>query len=318
MFSYSIPVYEIHLQNEPVAMIYLPGRKIQFYKMKPIGKYFVIKTKKVTGVFELKGTPNYIGKTPIFQFDMRNSIPFDPIVVDELNKYLTRNQLTKLKQKDKKHGSLLRTFINKSQKETPDEKLMEAQQELGAITKLKGHDMDAYIGEALNQMQKQVEQVSEQAQQPVQLTEPQKGKFIIKYLKEQGILDEVEHGTFIYKVENDLLNFEQLIDELKTMHIVQVAYPMSTSVEGILDDFGAQNPAELAGFIDDVRDSKKGLGTLTATPIKSFIPGSLVLSIGIIVIMGVVVIGQNPDIINNLIGGGIKLPGLFIKSLLHM
>lgn len=285
--------------------------------MKPLGKYFVIYTKKLKGIFELKGAPNFIGKTPIYQYDMRNTLPFDPILVNELNHYLTRNQLTKLKQKDKKHGSLLRTFMNKSKRETKDEQLIEGQKELGAITKLNGKEMDEYIGEAINIMQGQVEQISKEAQQQIVLTPTQKSKFILKHLREQGVLDEVEHGTFIYKVENDMLNFEQLVDELKTMNIVQIAYPMNTSVEAILDDFGAQNPTELAGFIDDLRDSKKGLGTLTATPIKAFIPGSLVLSIGIIVIMAVVVIGQNPDIINNIIGGGFKLPGLFIKSLLH-
>ena len=58
---------------------------------------------------------------------------------------------------------------------------------------------------------------------------------------------------------------------------------------------------------------------MTPVPVKQFVPGGVILAVGLVIIIGIVVIAQNPDIFNAIGGGGgFKLPGFFLKSLLHL
>ena len=61
MFSFSFPQWEIHNSKEPVCMMIYPSRKIQAYKLKPLGgQYFYIQEgKKFKGIFELDQTKAY-------------------------------------------------------------------------------------------------------------------------------------------------------------------------------------------------------------------------------------------------------------------
>lgn len=322
LFSYSIPDYEIHMQNEPVAMMYLPGRRIQFYKIKPKGRYFILKSNKVKGIFEMKDEfRSYIGKTVVYQYNLRNHTNFDPVLVDEVNKFMRTNKLSKLKRKDVRHASKLRLLINKfgSQSKVKQQNEKEIENATNYMDDIQneenkhGEQLNTEIQNARVELTQQVDTYNKTNEASIAASQEQTNYFIVEHLHKKGFLDSKDYASFVYKLENKLIKSDELIDELKEMHAVHVVQPIDTNVESFLEEFGAQNPSELIGFIDDMRKVPKGLKGMTNAPIKSFIPGSMILSIGLVIIIAFVVIGQNPDMISNLIGsgaGGLKLPFL--------
>ena len=117
MFSFSFPQWEIHNSKEPVAMMIYPSRKIQAYKLKPLGgQYFYIREgKKFKGIFELDQTKAYImgGKTPVYFFDSRNCEPLDMLLVNELTTFSRKNLLHRVERKDIEHASMLHEILKK-------------------------------------------------------------------------------------------------------------------------------------------------------------------------------------------------------------
>ena len=312
-FSLSLPIIETHMSNEPVAMFYLPGHRIKFFKIKPRGKYFVMYNKIVKGIFEMSDDrAYYIGKTPVYHFVIDNSTSIDPVIVGEINKYCKKNRLTKIKRKDAKHSSFLNTITKRGGSKS----------DLEEIQKTQLKKMEEKIHDGMEEMDKQLEETNQERDDnhKVVLDEKAESVFLLEYMLNQNMLDQDEHDTLVFKIENGSLDFKGMIEELKEKSLVTINEPFDVNVQTFLEDFGGQNPVDLAGLVDDLRENKKTLKTLTATPMKSFIPASTILAIGLVAIMAVAVLGQNPDILNQIIpGGGFSLPGLnfggFIMSL---
>lgn len=314
MFSTTIPEYEVHLSAEPVAFMMFPvGRKIKPFKIKPKGNYFVLYNKYVKGVYEIKAdNPAWMwGKTAVYFCHVSNSTNFDPIIVDQINQFMRRNKLSKIKRKDVKHASLLRNIITNVKKQKAHAAPIDV---LQAEINEDRQSLDQNIEDGMKSMQDQLDVMNKENQSELTLSEPQQMTFLLDYLQKQKKLDPAEHATFIYKINNDLLDFKGLIEELRDMSVITINEPLDLRLEGFLEDFGAQNPSELAGFVDDMRDARKGLKTLTAAPVKSFIPAATLFAVILGVIFGIILIPQYlPDItegINKSMnqGGGFKLP----------
>lgn len=315
LVSFNLPIMEIHSSNEPIALIYLPGRRIKPFKVKPIrGKYFVLYNKFIKGIFEMDEDHTYYwGKTPIYHYHFASSTPMDPVMVDEINKYCRTNKLTKIKRKDVKHGSSLRNIFTKNKNKDPNESL----DILDNSQEQEGEQMETGIEDGLEDMKNYVEETNKEREdkQKIVLTEEHQSIFLLKYLQEKKLIEAAENDTFVYKIQNGLINFTELIDELKSRKVIEINVPLSLNAQVFLEDFGSQNPAELAGLIDDLRTNKKELKNLTATPVKQWMPASIVLALILGGAMAVVLIGQNPEIFENIIGGLPSMPSFLTKYL---
>ena len=106
----------MHNAKDPIGLIIYPSRKMKAYKLKALsGKYFVIKEgRNFEGIFELDPTKAFLfGKTPIYLFDSRNCLPIDATLVNELSKFSRKNNLGKIKTKDREHGVMLKNLTEK-------------------------------------------------------------------------------------------------------------------------------------------------------------------------------------------------------------
>ena len=65
--------------------------------------------------------------------------------------------------------------------------------------------------------------------------------------------------------------------------------------EDFIQDLGSCNAPDLAGHVQDLRTNKKGLKDMTASPVKSFIPASVLFVIILGVLIGIpIIVSQLP------------------------
>jgi hypothetical protein len=123
------------------------------------------------------------------------------------------------------------------------------------------------------------------------------------------MIDDNEYADFTNKMTAGQLSFEMLVYELRERNIVTVSEPLDVNVEDFIQDLGAQNAPDLAGFVQDLRVSKKGLKDMTAMPVKSFMSAGIVFALLIGVPIALIVIAGNWSAIEKMVGsgGGIKL-----------
>jgi hypothetical protein len=275
MISFNFPNWEIHNAKDPIGFVVYPSRKMKAYKLRALsGKYFVIKEGRTyEGIFELDPTKAFLfGKTPVYLFDSRNCLPIDATLVNELSKFSKKNNLGKIKEKDRDHGVMLKALTEKIP-------VLE-----NAIEQLKT---------ILKKRQEKTLKTIEEIGQPEGLTPKETGFIITNNLAGRDLLTPDEKA----KLDQDLglgkMDYTGLISYLKDRDILRVSSPMELNVQMFLDDFGGYNPEQMASFLDRLRRDEKGLKQMTSIPIKSWIPASLVMALLIGGAIAVMILVQN-------------------------
>ncbi len=262
MFSFSFPQWEIHNSKEPVAMMIYPSRKIQAYKLKPLGgQYFYIREgKKFKGIFELDQTKAYImgGKTPVYFFDSRNCEPLDMLLVNELTTFSRKNLLHRVERKDIEHASMLHEILKRvPQIENAHNILLE--KTIKRKTKTE---------EAISELSK-LENVSTE----------QMGLVLTNYLLQKDLITPEEKGMLDADLEVGRIDFNKLVVILKERDVVRITSPLDTTVTSFLSGFGGYNPDQMASFVSMLSNDDKGLKQMTSIPIKTWMPASVIMAL---------------------------------------
>jgi len=303
MLSLSIPEMEIHMSNEPIALIITSEGYIKPFKIIARGRYFIVNTRRFKGIYTVNNKYRLTwGKTPIYMYAAQETNPIDPVLVDLLNQYKKSNKLAQIKRKDIKHGSRLR--ILKTQMEAS-----EAIPRLIEEGSAKEDELLKTIDGVKGAIEKRVEDLQKKHNKNIDVDDEQKAYILLKHLKTGNMIDDTEYADFTNKMTANQLSFEMLVDELREKNIVTVSQPLDENVEDFIQDLGAQNAPDLAGFVQDLRVSKKGLKDMTAMPVKSFMSAGIVFALIIGVPIALIVVAGNWDAIEKMISGsgGIKL-----------
>jgi hypothetical protein len=282
MLSFSFPNWEIHNSKTPIALLIHPTRKMQAYQLKPLGgKYFYIREgRRFEGIFELDPAMAYhYSKTPVYVFDSRNSKPISPVLVNELAKWAKKNKLTKIKPKDKIHGEKLQKLQDKT---NPENALLT----LNEDAKKSKAKMREYLDDLAKVENIPADQI---------------GYVLTNFLVEQEMLTPEEKGIIDSKLQNQTMDNVGLINYLKNRETIQVSTPLEQDCSKFLDDFGSYNPDQLASFVDRLRRDDKGLKSLTSTPVKNWIPASIILALLVGGSIAVAVVLQNAGDFHKLI-----------------
>jgi len=165
------------------------------------------------------------------------------------------------------------------------------------------------IGGVTDAIEKRVEDLKKKHNKNIEVDDEQKAYILLKHLKTGNMIDDQEYADFTNKMTSNQLSFEMLVDELREKNIVTVSVPLDENVEDFIQDLGAQNAPDLAGFVQDLRVSKKGLKDMTAMPVKSFMSAGIVFALIIGVPIALIVIAGNWAAIEKMFtgAGGIKL-----------
>lgn len=304
MISTVIPDIEIHMSNEPIALIF-SGEYIKAYKIIQKGNYFIINERRTRGIYTVKGRGWNWGKTKVYFYYVEETNPIDPILTNELNKYIRSNDLTKIKLKDVRHGSRLR-ILGKLKDVTDHQSKIKADEDE------KQNNLNAEIKEGVEKILKTEEEARTQYDKDISLSPTKKSYMLLEHLLESKQIDDVEHATLLHKLENHELDFNTLINELREAHVIRVYEPLDVNVESYINELGAQNARELAGFVQDLRNNKKGLADMTSKPVTAFISAGVILAIGIVALLAVVMIPQNlPAMTGGKAGSGFNPLAMF-------
>jgi hypothetical protein len=282
----------------------------------------VINDRKARGIYTINNKYRYTwGKTPCYFFVAQDTNTVDAIMINEINKYRKVNKLTEIKRKDVKHGSRLRILGRQTPNPLP--KLMKETEE-------KDTSLQEEINLTTQAIDGRVKDLKEKQHKDVNATEGQKAYVLLDHLKRINEIDDTEFTDFADKVERNLLTFETLVDELKERNYVTVSEPLDENVEDFIQDLGACSANDMAGFVEDLRTNKRGLKDMTATPVKAFMPASLLFVIILGFLLGIPIMVSQWPLIENAIarsgsgqGGGITMPwdlfgGQFIDILGHI
>lgn len=309
LFSLSIPTMEIHMSGEPIAIFLTSTGKIFAYKIKSKGRYFVKNNSYVRGIYTINNKYRYSwGKTSVYFFAAQETNQIDPILINDLNNYLTKNQLTELRRKDVKHGSHLRLLLK--QKKTIGDSITQIKEQ----EEKNDAELKDIVTEVETGIEARINDLKEKHNKDIDVPDSQKGYVLLEHLKKIDKIDEVEYADLLNKIENNTLTFDTLIDELKEKHIVRVSEPLNENVEDFIQDLGAENASDMASFVQDLAQNKKGLKDLTPAPVKSFMPAGILFAIILGALIGIpVIIGQLPAMQKALGGsggapGGMKMP----------
>jgi len=303
MLSMSIPEMEIHMSNEPIALIITSEGYIKPFKIVARGRYFIVNTRRFKGIYTVNNKYRLTwGKTPIYMYAAQETNPIDPILVDLLNQYKKTNKLAQIKRKDIKHGSRLRILKTQMEASEAIPKLVDEGRE-------KEDKLLGTISGVTDAIDKRVEDLKKKHHKDINVDDEQKAYILLKHLKTGNMIDDIEYADFTNKMTSNQLSFEMLVDELREKNIVTVSVPLDENVEDFIQDLGAQNAPDLAGFVQDLRVSKKGLKDMTAMPVKSFMSAVIVFALIIGVPIALIVIAGNWSAIEKMFtgAGGIKL-----------
>jgi hypothetical protein len=298
LFSTSVPAVEIHMSNDPIAQVFLSTGEIRFYKIKKRKKYFTIIDKKgVKGIYTINNKYRHnIGKTPVYVYASQEQNPIDPILINELNNFKKRNKLTEIKRKDVKHASRFRNLLTQK-------KATEAMDIIKAENEKADKDLQENVAEVTKGIDDKIDMLKKQHNKDVDVSDSQRSTILLEHLKEVKNIDDKQFVEFANKVDSNTLTYDDLIDELRNLNVVTVSEPLDENVEDFIQDLGSQNAAEAAGFVDDLRLNRKGLKDMTASPVKSFIPASVLFVIIIGFLIGIPIIVSQLPLIDNFISG---------------
>lgn len=262
------------MSNEPVAFFFTPDGKIFVYKIKAKGsKYFVKNNGNVKGIFTLNNKyRKTMGKTSVYFYATQETNNIDLELVDKLNRWKRTNSLTEIKRKDVKHGSKLRTLFKQKDKENAIKKLKDEESLKSNLIKDEVNSVETTIKQRLDELR-------QQHNKDIVTTNAEKGLMLLSHLKEIKMIDDIEYAKYLDKVERNTYTFDMLLDEMREKYDVQVSEPLDITVEDFIQDLGAQSAPELAGFVQDLKQNKKGLKDLTPAPVKSFMPAGILLAL---------------------------------------
>lgn len=263
------------MSNEPIAFFFTPDGKIILHKIQARGtKFFVKNNKNVKGIYTLNNKyRKTMGKTSCYFYATQETNNIDPVLVDKLNKWKSKNGLTEVKRKDVKHGSKLRTlFKQKEKKQEIIENLKKEESE-------KANEIKSEVNMVDQQISQRLDQLKQQHNKEINTTNAEKGFMLLAHLKEIGKIDQVEFDKYLDKVEKNTYTFDMLLDDMREKHDVQVSEPLDINVEDFIQDLGAQSAPELAGFCQDIIKAKRGLKDLTPAPVKAFMPAGILLAL---------------------------------------
>lgn len=288
VISFSIPLVELHNGTGPLAIFFTTTGKIFAYPIKTKGRYFVKNNSNVKGIYSINHKYRYTwGKTPVYLFAAQESSQIDPIMINELNIYMKKNQLSELRRKDVKHGSHLRLLLK--QKKTIGESLETIKNEEA----LEDVDLKENVEKIRGAIDDRLTDLREKHQKSVNVPDSQKSYILLEHLRKIGEIDDIELADLTNKAESNMLTFESLVDQLKEKHLVTVSEPLDQNVEDFIQDLGAVNAQDLAGFVQDLVINKKGLKDLTPVPLKSIWGPGMLLAVIIGGMIGVVLLAQN-------------------------
>jgi hypothetical protein len=285
-----------------VGFFFTPDGKIFVYKIKARGsKYFVKNNNNVKGIFTLNNKyRKTMGKTSVYFFATQETNAIDLQLIDKLNRWKRKNSLTEIKRKDVKHGAKLRTLLKQKEKIAIDVLKKEESEKSNAI---KG-EVDAVEGN----INKRLDELRNQHNKEIVTTNAEKGIMLLAHLLEIKMIDDVEYAKYLDKVERNTYTFDMLLDEMREKYDVQVSEPLDITVEDFIQDLGAQSASELAGFVQDLKQNKRGLKDLTPAPVKSFIPAGILLALMIGIPIAIVILAPYLGG-GNLMGGGAPAEG---------
>jgi len=317
LFSFGLPTMEIASGKEPVAIIFLQSRKFVVRRMKLSNNYFILRDGKATGIYEVDPTKAWMyEKTAVFFYDARNAKPLDPPIVNEILHFADKNKLHKVTRKDVKHGAMLRQLRAKS---TTDEEAMEKAK---VMTQGEQHNIDNYLSEFYNLVEKENEKAEKEKKTPLVMSDQQYSFALTNYLHNKGLLTKEEAFLLEERIRTNSITFDEFIADLKTKEIITIQYPITVDAQRMLDDFHTYDPARLSSHVDTLARLDKKLKTMTSIPVKNWIPASLVIGVAIAIMIGItVMIQQGPAIqqyLHNLMPSGPSPPHLLlgIKSFL--
>jgi hypothetical protein len=289
LFSTTIPEMEIHLSNEPIALFLSADGRIMPKKIKNKGRYFTVNDKKLKGIYTINNKYAYRwGKTPVYFYAIQETNTIDPLLINELNNFKKKNKLTEITRKDVKQASKFRSLLMQMQ-------YSDAMTELKNRTALKDEQLQKGIELVTNQIEDRIKNLREKHNKEIELTDAQKTYVLLEHLRETQQIDERQYSEFMNKVSGNILTYENLIEDLKDLNVVTVSEPLDMNVEDFIQDLGSCNAPDLAGHVQDLRSNKKGLKDMTASPVKSFIPASLLFVIILGVLIGIpIIVSQLP------------------------
>jgi hypothetical protein len=309
LFSTTIPEFEIHMANEPIALFLGSTGQIICKKIKTKGRYFTVNDKRLRGIYTVNNKYAYRwGKTPIYFYAVQETNVIDPIIVDQLNQFKKKNKLTEIRRKDIKQASRFRSLLSQM-------KYSDAMTSLKNKTALKDEQLQAGIELVQNQIEERIKTLKDKHNKDVELTDSQKTYVLLEHLRESQQIDETQYSDFMNKVSGNIMSYDNLIDELKDLNVVTISEPLDENVEDFIQDLGSCNAPDLAGHVQDLRTNKKGLKDMTASPVKSFIPASVLFVIILGVLIGIPIIVSQLPLIESFLSkdrpdgaGGLTMP----------
>lgn len=293
---------EIHASNEPVALMITPTGQIRPFKIKAKDRYFVVNEKKVKGIFTINNKYRFSwGKTPCYFYAIPETNPIDPVIINELNLFKKRNKLTEIKHKDIKHGSRLR-ILKKQNEAEPIKRLREE-------TEIEGAEINEEITHVSEKIDERIENLKTMHQKEIDVADSQKGYILLEHLDKIEKITKQQKTDMLNKIETGTISFDEMVDDLRSANIVDVSEPLDENIEDFVQDLGAQNARDMAGFVEDLRNNKRGLKDMTAAPIKAYMPAGYLLAIIIGIVIAIpVLVSNGPAISKALESGG--LPGV--------
>lgn len=290
-----LPDIEIGLSKNTIILMIYPHGVIVPYKINPRDEFFVIQEPRAVGVYLINDKYRFMwnGKTPIYFYAVGNFTPIDPIKIDALNKYKKENKLTQVRQKDVRHGMMLRHFINKLEKEKVYQQLEEQVQE-------EGKKIEDAISTAIAGIEKQIEYKKTKHGQSVNYSDEQRSIILVNYLRQLNLIEEPERANLLFNIDNGKLTFENLTNELRYRQLVSVATPLPIELEDFLQDLQQQDEYNLADFVQYTRSTKNGLRQYKQSIVKQWVSSALLI--------GIIAAGT-------IIPYGISLTGLFFMDI---
>ena len=271
LISYNIPDLEIHRSKKPVALIVSAGYIIP-HSITARGNYFVMNDKKVKGIYTIIEKFRLMWDyTPVYFFVVQESNPIDPIMIDRINNFMQRNKIVNLKLKDIKHGSMLRSVYLRAEREGLDQNA--ALRILDSTEKDSADQLNTKIDEAVQKLNEHEKVQREEYNRPYyKMSDNKKSYRLLKFLKEkEQLISEQEYTTFIFKVENHLLDFSGLVEELRESHVVRIVEPLDEETESFIYQLSNQYEEEKAGQTQDLVGTKRGLKEMLSRPIHSIL-----------------------------------------------
>lgn len=269
-----LPDIEIGLSKNTVVLMIYPHGVIVPYKINPRDEFFVIQEPRAVGIYLINDKYRFMwnGKTPVYFYAVGNFTPIDPIKIDALNQYKKKNKLTQVRQKDIRHGMMLRHLINKMEKQ-------DVFKQIDGTMKEEGSKIEQAIKEVNEGLNKQIEYKQKKHGQNIEYTPEQRSIILVNFLYEQNLITEEEKNNLLFDIDNGKLSLDTLVNELRYRQVVSVAEPLPIELEDFLQDLKQQNEYNLADFVQYTRTTKKGLRQYSQAIVKQWVSSALLIGI---------------------------------------